>query len=293
MPIAGAPRTTIVLIASATSSAVRHSTSTSSSGSLRWSRNTTRSSSRRRIRSGASKHGLRAGRVRPPERCLRHGEQAVGLEERHALDRAWCERAEHHRDDEPRAVLDDRGDGNAVILAAELPEDRDGRAAGEVDPGERRSARGRKSCRKAGGRGSIDCDERHRRGLHAAGTPTHELAPVDARTRRRGEGERRAQRRAEAQVPSSHEARYFACSSVSWSIVTPIVRSLRRAISSSISRGTGYTFRSSEAAFWIAYSVARAWFANDMSITIAGWPSAAEMLTRRPSASRNTRRPSA
>ena len=41
------------------------------------------------------------------------------------------------------------------------------------------------------------------------------------------------------QVPSSHEARYFACSSVSWSIVTPIVASLRRAISSSISRGTG------------------------------------------------------
>ena len=37
------------------------------------------------------------------------------------------------------------------------------------------------------------------------------------------------------QVPSSHEARYFACSSVSWSISTPIVASLRRAISSSIS----------------------------------------------------------
>ncbi len=41
------------------------------------------------------------------------------------------------------------------------------------------------------------------------------------------------------QVPSSHEARYFACSSVSVSIETPIVASLRRAISSSISRGTG------------------------------------------------------
>ena len=42
-----------------------------------------------------------------------------------------------------------------------------------------------------------------------------------------------------AQVPSSHEARYFACSSVSWSISTPIVASLRRAISASISAGTG------------------------------------------------------
>ena len=41
-----------------------------------------------------------------------------------------------------------------------------------------------------------------------------------------------------AQVPSSHEARYFACSSVSWSISTPIVASLRRAISLSISSGT-------------------------------------------------------
>ena len=39
-------------------------------------------------------------------------------------------------------------------------------------------------------------------------------------------------------VPSSHEARYFACSSVSWSIEIPIVASLSRAISSSISFGT-------------------------------------------------------
>ena len=38
--------------------------------------------------------------------------------------------------------------------------------------------------------------------------------------------------------PSSHDARYFACSSVSWSIATPIVASLSRAISSSISFGT-------------------------------------------------------
>ena len=39
--------------------------------------------------------------------------------------------------------------------------------------------------------------------------------------------------------PSSHEARYLACSSVSWSISTPIVSSLSRAISSSMSSGTG------------------------------------------------------
>src|SRR5436190_8370982 len=40
-------------------------------------------------------------------------------------------------------------------------------------------------------------------------------------------------------VPSSHEARYFACSSVSTSMATPIVSSLSRAISLSISCGTG------------------------------------------------------
>ncbi len=39
-------------------------------------------------------------------------------------------------------------------------------------------------------------------------------------------------------VPSSHEARYFACSSVSWSIEMPIVASFSRAISSSIAFGT-------------------------------------------------------
>ena len=40
------------------------------------------------------------------------------------------------------------------------------------------------------------------------------------------------------QVPSSHEARYFACSSVSRSMSTPMVASLSRAISLSISSGT-------------------------------------------------------
>jgi len=40
-------------------------------------------------------------------------------------------------------------------------------------------------------------------------------------------------------VPSSQDARYFACSSESSSIAMPIVASLRRAISLSISSGTG------------------------------------------------------
>ena len=39
-------------------------------------------------------------------------------------------------------------------------------------------------------------------------------------------------------VPSSHDARYFACSSVSWSMSMSIVASFSRAISRSISSGT-------------------------------------------------------
>ena len=42
-----------------------------------------------------------------------------------------------------------------------------------------------------------------------------------------------------AQVPSSQDARYLACSSVSVSMSTPMVASFRRAISLSISAGTG------------------------------------------------------
>src|SRR5713226_9259415 len=76
------------------------------------------------------------------------------------------------------------------------------------------------------------------------------------------------------------------CSSVSVSISTPMVASFRRAISLSISSGTGWTLRSSSAAFWIAYSAESAWFAKDMSMTRAGWPSAADRFTRRPSAIR-------
>ena len=41
------------------------------------------------------------------------------------------------------------------------------------------------------------------------------------------------------QVPWSQEARYFSCASVSVSMLTPLEASLRRAISRSISSGTG------------------------------------------------------
>src|SRR5439155_6996993 len=54
IPIAGAPRTARSRIASATSAAEPQASSTSSSGSRRWSSRTTRSSSSRRIRSGSS-----------------------------------------------------------------------------------------------------------------------------------------------------------------------------------------------------------------------------------------------
>lgn len=43
-------------------------------------------------------------------------------------------------------------------------------------------------------------------------------------------------------VPISHDARYFFCSAVNVSIATPMPVSLSRAISLSMSAGTGYTF---------------------------------------------------
>ena len=49
-----------------------------------------------------------------------------------------------------------------------------------------------------------------------------------------------------------------------------------------MSFGTSYTFRSSVAAFWMTHSAESAWFANDMSMTSAGWPSAAARLTSLP-----------
>src|SRR3954453_4111828 len=73
-PIAGAPRTASVRIASATSAGVRQTSSTSSSGSRRWSRRTTASSSSRTICSGAS--SAMSG-VRPRTRPKRTGSRAL------------------------------------------------------------------------------------------------------------------------------------------------------------------------------------------------------------------------
>src|SRR3989441_4907102 len=94
------------------------------------------------------------------------------------------------------------------------------------------------------------------------------------------------------QVPISQDARYFCCSGVSVSTVTPIACSLRRAISASSSRGMRCTSFASCLACCTTNSAASAWFANDMSITLAGWPSAAARLMSRPSASTKIRLPS-
>src|SRR6266705_1707767 len=94
-----------------------------------------------------------------------------------------------------------------------------------------------------------------------------------------------------AQVPISQDVRYFCCAAVSVSIATPIAASFRRAISASRSRGMRCTSLVNCLACCTTNSAARAWFANDMSITLAGWPSAAARLISRPSASTNSRLP--
>src|SRR5690349_16733202 len=94
-----------------------------------------------------------------------------------------------------------------------------------------------------------------------------------------------------AQVPISHDARYFCCSGVSVSMATPMAASFNRAISASSSRGMRCTSLPRSLACRTTCSAANAWFANDMSITLAGCPSAAARLMRRPSASTNRRLP--
>src|SRR6185312_14348368 len=89
-------------------------------------------------------------------------------------------------------------------------------------------------------------------------------------------------------VPMSHDARYFFCSSVSTSIFAPSAASLRRAISRSMLSGTRCTSRDRLAPFSTRYSAASDWFAKLMSMTLAGWPSAAARLIKRPSPSRKT-----
>src|SRR2546425_6034990 len=98
--------------------------------------------------------------------------------------------------------------------------------------------------------------------------------------------------RAAHQVPISQEARYFRCAAVRVSIATPIACSLRRAISWSRSAGMRWTSFDSCFALSTTYSAASAWFANDMSMTLAGWPSAAARLIRRPSPSTKSFLPS-
>src|SRR5438105_371238 len=153
MPIAGAPRTTMVRIASATSAALRHSTSTASTGSRRWSRKTTRSFSSLRICSGSSKRHRSACRIRPLQGGLRDREQAIRLEDPHADRGARLGRVLDEPDGECLTELLDRRDLDQPVATAELPEDGDERAVLEVDaaefllrrggepPGERRDGR--------------------------------------------------------------------------------------------------------------------------------------------------------
>src|SRR6266540_2223109 len=94
------------------------------------------------------------------------------------------------------------------------------------------------------------------------------------------------------QVPSSQEARYFCCWGVNVSMAAGSAASFRRAISASTSRGRRCTALARVFAFRTTNSAARAWLANDMSMTLAGWPSAAARLISRPSASTKMRLPS-
>src|SRR5271166_4095219 len=87
-------------------------------------------------------------------------------------------------------------------------------------------------------------------------------------------------------VPSDHDARYSSCSGVSLSIWTPMDSSLSLAIWRSMASGTTYTPGFNSDACFIMYSAESAWLAKLMSITEAGWPSAAARLMRRPSPSK-------
>src|SRR6266404_4780807 len=282
-PIAGAPRTTIVRIAPATSAAVPHSTSTSSCGSRRWSRSTTASRSSLRIRSGSSKthhdpRGKRPAELGPPER--REEKRRI---QRLAFHNARRKRFEGEPNRERLACARDAGDPDPLAAAPPVAEDAERDATTVIELQHRLRGRGRHSHHDPVCRRARACDDPLELRALSRGLTTREELPAEGmRSGRRGNGDRqhkdeRVPARESDQVPSSQEARYFACSSVSVSM----------------SVGTGYTLFSSDAACSIAYSVASAWLAKLMSITRAGCPSAAEMFTRRPSASRYSRRPSA
>ena len=76
---------------------------------------------------------------------------------------------------------------------------------------------------------------------------------------------------------------------MSESIDTPIAASFSFATCASISAGTTNTSFGRVAACFARCSTDSDWLANDMSITEAGWPSAAARLMSRPSPSRKIR----
>ncbi len=77
-----------------------------------------------------------------------------------------------------------------------------------------------------------------------------------------------------AYVPISHDARYFFCSRVSLSILTPIALSLSQAIFLSMSSCTKYTFFLSFLLLLSRYSTEIVWLAKLMSITLGDAPAA-------------------
>src|SRR4051794_25857697 len=251
--MAGAPRTTIVRMAAATSAAVQHSTSTSSAGSRRWSRKTTRSSSRRRIRSGSS-NGLDVD-------AHRQAAEGGAIDREHdvpdarANTRGYADRRPlvGHRHDQAPPVVDEAVEPHVGRTGKPVEEGGDDDPPLEVHPGDAGVLGPRETTCPAGDIALPDCEVRVRL-LRTGGLGrTHEtecdqMLCAGGQRRRHTRKDDEQERREAAQVPSSHDARYLACSSVSVSIVTPIVASFSRAISSSISVGTGYTFFSSEAA---------------------------------------------
>src|SRR5438034_11848046 len=91
-------------MASATSPAVRQRTSTWSSGSRRWSRRTTASSSSRTIRSGPSKGPQLDERRQPPELGAAERDDDVAGARLDARRDTNGRLAERHVDDQPAAV---------------------------------------------------------------------------------------------------------------------------------------------------------------------------------------------
>src|SRR3989344_3867385 len=90
--------------------------------------------------------------------------------------------------------------------------------------------------------------------------------------------------RTHTHVPCCHDSRYFFCSGVSSSIFIPIAASLSVDISRSISSGMSYTPAASGFFCVAIHALPSACVERLVSVTLAGWPSAAARFTRRPSA---------